>query len=186
MDLIKAIAGRRAVRDYTAEAVSETTIRALIDAAVRAPNALNNQPWTFLVVRDQPLLDRISADAKAHMLTTLSAEPDARHFRTLLEDPGFHIFYHAPVLILVSAVADDPWFIEDCSLAAENLMLSAYGSGLGTCWIGFAQRYLNTPVGKAALGLPACWVPVAPVVVGHPKQPSAAVPREEPIIRWVG
>jgi nitroreductase len=101
MDLIKAIAGRRAVRDYTAETVSETTIRALIDSAVRAPNALNNQPWTFMVVRDQAMLDRISTEAKAHMLTTLSAEPDARHFRTLLEDPGFHVFYHAPVLVMV-------------------------------------------------------------------------------------
>ena len=34
-------------------------------------------------------------------------------------------------------------------------MLTAYGLGLGTCWIGFAQGYLNTPEGKQALGIPA-------------------------------
>jgi hypothetical protein len=47
------------------------------------------------------LLDQISDDSKAHMLTTLSPGLDTEHFRTLLEDPTFHIFYHAPVLILI-------------------------------------------------------------------------------------
>ena len=53
-------------------------------------------------------------------------------------------------------------------LAAENLMLAAYAAGLGTCWIGVAQGFLNALDGKAMLGLPAAWVPVAPVIVGHP------------------
>jgi nitroreductase len=186
MDLIKAIAGRRAVREYSTEALSEATIRQLIDAAVRAPNAINKQPWAFTVVRDQGLLDQISDHAKAFVITTLATDPDAEHFRKLLEDPAFHIFYHAPVLILISAVADDPWLIEDCSLAAEDLMLSAYGEGIGTCWIGFAQRYLNSPEGRSALALPACWTPVAPIVVGHPKVAPPPVPNNRPIVHWVG
>jgi nitroreductase len=186
MDLIKAIAGRQAVREYTAEAIGAATIRQLIDAAIQAPSAVNRQPWTFTVVRDQTLLDRISRDAKAHMLATLFPDPDAEHFRPLLEDPAFHIFYHAPVLILISAIVDDPWYIEDCSLAAENLMLAAPASGLGTCWIGFAERFLNTPDGKAAFGLPAAWAPVAPIIVGHAKVPPPLVARKEPVVRWVG
>ncbi len=186
MDLIKAIAGRRAVRDYTADPIDPAAIRQLIDAAIQAPSAVNRQPWTFTVVRDQEVLDRVSTAAKAHMLITLSHSLDTEHFRTLLEDPTFHIFYHAPVLILISAIADDPWFIEDCSLAAENMMLSAYATGLGTCWIGFAQRYLNTPDGKIALGLPAAWAPVAPIVVGRPRVALPPVPRQEPVVRWVG
>ncbi|MGP0094228.1 MAG: nitroreductase family protein [Xanthobacteraceae bacterium] len=186
MDLDEAISGRRAVREYTDQAVDERTIHGLIDAAVHAPSAVNQQPWTFTVVRDQNVLGRISREAKAHMLATMPASAHSDHFRSLLDDPNFHIFYHAPVLILISAVAQGPWIVEDCALAAENLMLAAYAARLGTCWIGFAQSFLNTPDGKAAVGLPAPWVPVAPIIVGHPKIAPPPVPRKEPEIRWVG
>lgn len=83
MDLIKAIAGRRAVRaKNTTAAVDEVAIRQLIGAAVRAPSAVNRRPWTFTVVRNQALFDRISHNAKAHVLTTLSPGLDPDHFRT--------------------------------------------------------------------------------------------------------
>ena len=186
MDINEAISGRRSTREYTAQAVDEQSIRRLIDAASRAPNAVNQQPWTFTVVRDQGLLDRISRDAKSHMLATMPAGAQSDHFRSLLSDPNFHIFYRAPVLILISAIAQGPWIVEDCALAAENLMLVAYALGLGTCWIGFAQSFLNTSDGKKELGLPATWVPIAPIIVGYPKAASAPVPRKEPEIRWVG
>ena len=186
MDLNEAITGRRAVREYTSQDVDEQAIRRLIDAAVHAPSAVNQQPWTFTVVRDQSVLDRISHDAKAHTLATMLANPHSDHFRSELNDSNFHIFYRAPVLILISAIAQGPWIVEDCALAAENLMLAAYAAGLGTCWIGFAQGFLNTSEGRNALGLPATSVPVAPIIVGHPKAASPPVPRKAPEIRWVG
>jgi nitroreductase len=120
------------------------------------------------------------------MLATMPASAHSEHFRSLLTDPNFHIFYRAPVLILISAIVQGPWIVEDCALAAENLMLAACDSGLGTYWIGFAQSFLNTPDGKNELGLPAACVPVAPIIVGHPKSAPQPVPRNEPIIRWVG
>ncbi len=186
MDLNDAIMGRRSVRDYTAQAVDEATIRQLIDAAVHAPNAVNLQPWSFTVVRDQGVLDRISAGGKAFMQANMPAGPVAERLRARLSEPTFHIFYHAPALILISAVAQGPWIVEDCALAAENVMLAAYAAGLGSCWIGFAQGYLNTAAGKEALRLPAACVPVAPIIVGYPKAPTPAVARKEPEIRWVG
>ena len=186
MDVNEAISGRRSLREYTAQPVDERIIRRLIDAAVHAPNAVNQQPWTFTVVRDQSVLDRISRNAKSHMLATMPASPQSDHFRSLLNDPNFHIFYRAPVLLLISATAQGPWIVEDCALAAENLMLTAHAIGLGTCWIGFAQSFLNTPDGKNLLGLPAASVPVAPIIIGHPKSTPPPVPRKEPEIRWVG
>jgi nitroreductase len=185
MDLNDAIMSRRSVREYTAEQVDEPTIRRLIDAAVHAPNAVNQQPWTFTVVRDQSLLDRVSRDAKVHMQANMPAGLQSARFH-MLGDPSFNIFYHAPVLILISAVAAGPWIVEDCALAAENLMLAACAADLGSCWIGFAQGYLNTPEGKQALGLPPATVPVAPIIAGHPKGTPSAVARKEPEIRWIG
>lgn len=182
MNIAEAIAGRRSVREYTGESVDRRTIESLIEAAIKAPNAVNQQPWTFTVVRDQALLGRISDAAKAHML----AGPLAGRFREHLADPKFHIFYHAPVLVLICAAKQAPWIVEDCAMAAENLMLSAYAAGLGTCWIGFAQSYLNTPEGRAMLGLADGAVAIAPIILGHPKAAAPAVPRNKPEIRWVG
>jgi len=186
MDLAEAITGRRSTREFTPEPVDEGTIRRLIDAATHAPNATNAQPWTFTVVRDQGRLDQVSEAAKAYLLQDLPPGLQADRYRSRLADPGFHVFYHAPVLILISGTGPGPWVVEDCALAAENLMLTAYGLGLGSCWIGFAQGYLGTPAGKAALGLPAPWLPVAPLIVGHPTVVPAPVARREPEIRWIG
>ena len=186
MDLKEALYTRRAVREFTSEPVDERTLRELIDAAIQAPSAVNQQPWSFCVVRDKALLARISAEAKALMLHTSPAGLVSHHFQETLGNPDFDIFYHAPALIVISAVAESPWAVEDCSLAAENLMLAARGAGLGTCWIGFAQAWLGTAVGKAALNLPASYTPVAPIIVGHPKSAPRPVPRKAPEIRWIG
>jgi nitroreductase len=184
MDLKEAIYTRRAVREFTAEPVDEEILRQLIDAAVQAPSAVNQQPWSFCVVRDKALLARISGEAKAHMLRTSPAAL-SHHFQDILSDPKFDIFYRAPALIVISSVVESPWAVENCALAAENLMLAARAAGLGTCWIGFAQTWLVTPEGKAALKLPANYMPVAPIIVGHPKAAPPAVPRKEPDIHWI-
>ena len=182
---LEAIFNRRSIREYTGEPVDEATIRRLIGAAVHAPNAVNAQPWAFTVVRDRSVLDQISRAAKAHMLATMPAI-HADRFRGRLSDPAFDIFYGAKALMVISAKAEGPWIVEDCALAAENLMLAAFAEGLGTCWIGFAQSYLNTAAGKTAIGAPATWVQVAPIILGKPAVSPAPVPRMPPEIRWLG
>src|SRR5512134_860651 len=99
MDVSEAIYGRRAVREFTMEPVEEAALRGLIDAAVQAPSAVNQQPWLFTVVRDRELLARISNAAKAHMLRTSQAALASHHFLHILNDPKFDIFYGAPAQI---------------------------------------------------------------------------------------
>jgi nitroreductase len=184
MDLEEAIYSRRAVREFTAEPVKEEILRQLIDAAIQAPSAVNRQPWLFSVVQDRALLARISTEAKAHMLKTSTAAA-SHHFQSVLSNADFDIFYHAPALIVISAEAEGPWAVENCALAAENLMLTPCSAGLGSCWISFAQSWLGTPDGKAAPKLSNANVPVAPIIVGHPKTAAAQVPRNTPKIDWI-
>ena len=179
MNLKEVIYTRRSVRDFTADPVDEKTLTELIDAAIQAPSAI------ICVVRDKALLTKISREAKAHMLKSSPVGLMPHHFQEILNDPNFDIFYGAPALIVISTVTQIPWAIEDSALAAENLMLAARGMGLGTCWIGFAQAWLGTPEGKAALKLPTSYVPVAPIIVGHPKSVPSPVLRKEPEIRWL-
>jgi nitroreductase len=186
LDLQEAIRSRRAVREYTTEPVSKSALEWLIDSAIQAPSAVNEQPWHFTVVQDQRLLGAISDKAKAYLLHRPPAEAHAEHFKQILADSKFDIFYRAPALIVVSSVSRDEWAVENCTLAAENLMLAACAEGLGTCWIGFAQRWLGTHEGLAALGLAESYLPVAPIIVGHPRSKPASVPRKRPEIRWIG
>jgi nitroreductase len=185
MELLEAIYSRRAVREFTSAPIEEAQLRTLIDAAVQAPSAMNQQPWSFCVVRDQALLTQISSKAKAHFLRNSPAGLVAHHLEDMLRDEAFHIFYHAPAMILISATGDGPWMRTDCALAAQNLMLAARGAGLGTCWIGFAQGWLDTAEGKQALGLPRAHVPIAPLIVGHPKGTPQASHRDQPEVRWL-
>jgi nitroreductase len=186
MELEQAIRTRRATREFTAEPVDQSQLRSLIELAVLAPSAMNTQTWSFSVVRDRELLQKISDASKRHLLQTSSAGALSGELGQMLENAKFQIFYHAPAMILISGMADDPWSQIDCALAAENLMLAAADAGLGTCWIGFAQGWLGTDEGKATLGQSASSVPVAPIIVGHPKAPAQAVPRKEPAVNWIG
>ena len=102
MDLKEAIYTRRAVREFTTEAVDQATLRQLIDSAIQAPSAVNEQAWSFSVVRDKAVLARISDQAKAHMVKTPPTGLPSHHFHNLT-DPAFDIFYHAQVLIVISS-----------------------------------------------------------------------------------
>ena len=184
MDLKQAIYGRRATRAYTPEPVDQAELEALIDAAIQAPSAINLQPWAFCIVRNAALLTRISHEAKALMLKSSPPATPSPHFADMVANPDFQIFYHAPALVLICAVGQDAWSPTDCTLAAQNLMLAAHGRGLGSCWIGFAQAWLETAEGRAALDLPATWQPVAPIIVGHPGAATPAPPRNKPQLRW--
>ena len=186
MNFNQVLSGRRAIREYTKQTVDAKSIRHLIDCAVMAPNAVNQQPWAFIVVSDKELLDKISEETKNHVKTEKHETRHVGNFHTNLTDPASHIFYHAPVLILISAIEAGPWIVQDCALAAENLMLSAYDQGLGSCWIGFAQSFLSSARGRSLVQMPDGWVPVAPVIVGHTTHFPEPTPRNEPVIRWIG
>jgi nitroreductase len=157
----------------------------LVDAAVQAPSAMNDQPWRFSVVTDPALLERMSTAAKKHLLGCLHVLPKPDHFRDLFSDPQLHLFHRAPALIVISADSDNPWVSEDCALAAENLMLAAAEMRLGSCWVGFAQAWLNAPGGREMLNIPLNHRVVAPIVIGLPKATPPAVPRRAPDIAWI-
>lgn len=186
MEVSEAIRHRRAIRDYLPDAVPIAMLRQLITAASCAPSAMNEQPWHFTVVTEKAMLDEISVRSKAWMLRTASEMSSSDHFRDMLRDPHFHLFYHAPVLVVISTPKATQWSVEDCSLASQNLMLAAVDRGLGSCWIGFAQGWLNTDEGRDCLGLATNSRVIAPIIVGYPRSEAPPVARKTPIVTWIG
>ena len=185
MDVIEAIYHRRSVRAFTTDAVPSEVIDALVSAAVQAPSAMNLQPWAFLIIEGRETLSQFSERAKRHLLETMTPDSPLFHYRDQLSKPAFDIFYGASVLIVIASTSDAAQSAEDCCLAAQNLMLAAYGMGLGTCCIGFARPWLNLAETKGELSIRAPNCPIAPIVVGYAKSAAPPVSRRRPEIRRI-
>jgi nitroreductase len=150
MDALQALLTRRSIRRYTSDAVSDETVVALLKAAMAAPTAAN-QPWDFIVIRNQETLQAVT---------------------------GFHphadMLKQAPVAI---AVCGDPtrghlegrWPL-DCSAATENILIAAHALGLGACWVGIYPVEERIDGLRALLGLPAHVVPLSMVSLGYPAE----------------
>lgn len=185
MELAQAINTRHSVRKFTSKAIDKATITTLLTMGCRAPSAMNTQPWAFSVIQDKELLKQISNETKAFLLEIMVSKPTLEKYQQMFRDPDFDVFYQASTLVTIYAKSNGPQSQIDCSLAAQNIMLSAHDLGLGSCWIGFAQIYLNQPDVKERLGVPSTYSIVAPLVIGHPAIAGQATPKKDPdIIFW--
>jgi nitroreductase len=182
-----AIYARRSVRSYTGQRLDRTTVGELLAAAVRAPTAIHEEPWQFLVVQDDRTLKRLSDRAKALFAVEVRRLHLDRgsHGLDVFAQPDFNVFYDAGTLIVICAKLMSPFAAADCWLAAQNLMLAAHGLGLGSCVIGSAVAALNEPDIKSELGIPVGSTAVAPVIVGVAKGEWPATARKPPeILGW--
>jgi len=185
MDLIQAIYHRRAVRRYTDADVHPSMICDLLKAAIQAPSAVNQQPWSFAVIRGRQRLGEYSHRAKTHLLAILPQTLSLHQRADTLISDNYDVFHHAGTLVVVCAKPAQHHPADDCLLAAQNLMLAAHSIGLGTCPIGFVRPWLNLPAIKRELGIPNHHSVVMPIVVGFPAVTPAPPPRLEPeIVCW--
>ena len=150
-EALRPILERRSCRDYTDEPVSETALRALLQAGMNAPSARNSQPWEFLVLRDAGIKAAVSA---------------AGPYWGMLKD--------APLGILVLANLDGykasktDFFVQDCSAATENILLAAHAMGLGGVWLGLYPNEQRVDAVRRICGIPKEIIPVVLVSIGHP------------------
>ncbi|MGC2456440.1 MAG: nitroreductase family protein [Gallionellaceae bacterium] len=182
-DLFETILARRSVRAYASDELDRKTIQTLLEAAVRAPTAMHEEPWAFIVVQDRQVLKQLSDRAKPLFIERLHRSHQASgHAPDIFSSPDFNIFHGAGTLIVICAKPSGPFVEADCWLAAENLMLAACALGLGSCVIGSSVAALNMQEVKAELGIPDEYSAIAPIIVGVPSGETAATARKEPLI----
>ena len=155
--MLENIMDRRSIRKYTSEYVSESDIRTILECAMLAPSAKDRRPWSFVVVDDRAVLDKICA-----------TQPFASSLRT------------APVCICVCGVESDipGYYQQDCAAATMNILTAAKELGLGTCWMGVAPRKERMDAVHEILGVPENICPFCLIALGHPDEER---PRPE---RW--
>jgi nitroreductase len=151
MEVLEAIHTRRSIRKYTADPVSEETIRQLLGAAMMAPSAGNQQPWHFVVITDKAQLERVKT---VHPYVNMAPK--------------------APLAILIccdETLEKFPGFWpQDCSAAMQNLLLAAHGLGLGAVWTGVYPYGDRIERFREIFNLPLHIIPFSFAVVGHPAQ----------------
>ena len=164
MELTQAIFTRCSCRSFTAEAVSEEQLKAVLAAANAAPVGMGAYGTVHLtVIRNKEFLAGLSAAT--------------REFMKRDGDP----IYGAPVLVLVSAKPGMPPTIEfqNTGTIIENMMLTATDLGLGSVYLGSIQAVNNSFEVLYKLKLKDGFWPVAALAVGNAKE--AAEEREIPV-----
>lgn len=160
MDAIEAILTRRSVRKYTAQPVSDELVRELLQAAMSAPSAGNQQDWQFVVVRSRQVLDDMG---RIHSHAPVRG---------------------APLAILVCGdlqrESHKGFWTQDCAAATQNLLLAAHARGLGAVWCGCYPREERAMGLRKLLALPEHIVPLALVVIGYPAEKKERQDRYDP------
>ncbi len=188
MEFSDVLRDRRSVRSYQDRPIEAATLRALLDAAILAPSAVNNQPWEFWAILGREQIEDLSQRVKAWLIEKVAHDPtgEAVHQRQQLAAPDLSPLHHAPALVLVATKSFGKQADEDCCLAALTLMLAARNVAIGSCWIGSARPWFNLAATKTELGIPETVSIVAPIVLGYPTAWPATNGRNAANIHWIG
>ena len=183
MELDACIKNRRSVRCFTKEPVLKEQIEAILEAGIWAPTAMAREPWRFIIIEDEKMLNYVSEETKVAVQQMMP--PLAERYKTK-EDI---ICYNAPVLILICVEKDAQWNtmnLIDSVLAAQNMFLKACELGLGTCYMGFVSLLNNKPEVLRKIGVPENYDLMVPFILGHPKGKQGAGKRKKPnILKWI-
>jgi len=147
MDILEAIKGRRSIRQYTDEPISDDQIRDILEAGRWAATKGNKQPWKFIILKDEKIRSELAGAL-----------------------PSGKFLSQAPAGIAIAIRSDNsPDAPLDGAAASQNMLLAAHALGLGACWISAydtaseneAKRILNIPADERLLSV---------LSLGHPAE----------------
>lgn len=154
MDALEAILTRRSIRKYLKKSISDALIKVLLEAGMSAPSASNLKPWHFVVLTERTILNEI---------------PKFHPYSEMLKE--------APLAILVCGdlgiQKQEGYAVQDCSAAAQNILLAAHAKGLGAVWLGIYPREQRISGIRKLLGLPQRVLPISLIALGYPGESKA-------------
>ena len=163
-DAMETIMTRTSIRSFTDRAVSADTVEMLLRAGMAAPTAVNKQPWHFVVIDDPAVMDSLGGNGRQSQMwkeATLAIAV-CGDLNKAMEGPG------------------QPYWIQDCSAATQNILLAAHALGLGAVWTGcypIEERVANV---SRVLNLPENLIPLGVIVMGYPNEQPAPKDKWKP------
>lgn len=160
-DMLNLIHTRRSIRKYCEKNIEYSQIKMLIESAMDAPSANNQQPWHFVIVTDKRLLQELSGC-----------------------NGGYTMLKEAPLAILVcgepgKATLPHFWPL-DCAAATQNILLASHAIGLGAVWLGAYPAEEHVASIRHILNVPQTVVPFALIAVGYPAEEKVPTQRYIP------
>lgn len=153
MDFYEVIKTRRSVRNYKPDPVPEDALKRIAEAVSLAPSACNLQPWSFRIVINPDLRQKIAS---------IYSRP------WLAEAPAIAVALGNSETCW-KRLEGEPAIAIDIGIAMEHLVLAAAAEGLGTCWVcAYEVARMN-----AALNIIAPWSVYAISPLGY----AAAAPQ---------
>ena len=151
-DVLKALANRRSVRQFSDLPLEAETIKTILEAGMRGPSCVNSKDWYFIVVTDKEMLNKM-ADINGK-----PAEPlRSAQAGILVCGDLQRAFQKAP----------EYWVI-DSAIAIENMILAAHSLGVGSVWLGTWPQEARVTGQKELFGLPEHVVPHSILALGYP------------------
>lgn len=151
---INTIMTRTSVRSFSDTAVPPETIETLLRAAMAAPSAKNRQPWHFFVICDKTVCRQIAGVLEYGRQSLMSAA-----YAIIVAGDSTR-FFEEPEAV--------GYWVEDCSAAAENLLLAAHALGLGAVWCGVYPIEERVRSLRDAAGIDSRYIPMCIIPIGYP------------------
>lgn len=151
MKAIDAILSRRSIRKYEQGIIAQEDIDLILECAMAAPSAGNQQSWHFLVIKDSNLREQISK-----ILPNSEMLPEAALAIVVCGDRSIELY-------------PDYW-VQDCSAASENILLAAHALGYGAVWVSVYPRIDRILPVKKLLDLPESVMPLNVISIGIPNE----------------
>lgn len=151
METLKAIHTRRSIREYTDEQIPEGIVTKLLDAAMAAPNAMDKQPWHFLILNQKDEFAKIlKINQHAEMLKQTKLGILVCGDKNLEENVDF--------------------IVQDCSAATQNILLAAHDLGLGAVWVSVYPMAEVINGLRNLFNIPENIVPITLISLGYPNE----------------
>jgi FMN reductase [NAD(P)H] len=172
-ETIKVMKNHRSIRKYKNEMISDEIIENLIDVAQHAPNSINGQQSTIIVIKDKETKKKISEYA--------GGQP------WIEECPVFLVFVmdfyktklacdkNQRTQTITESVESIMVGCVDIGLGMQNVITAAESLGLGTVCIGGIRNNPGEMI--KILDLPEFTYPVVGLCLGYPEDYSALKPR---------
>jgi len=146
MNFDKLVLQRESVRKYTDKEIAREDLVKCVEAARLTPSAHNSQPWTFIVVDDKELVDKV-ADQTFNSIVKFNKFVKTAKVIVAVVIEKSHF------AMVGSNKSDEDYNFIDIGSATEHFCLQAAELGIGTCILGYfnednVKELLNVPSNK--------------------------------------
>ena len=167
----------RSIGMYIPPAVNRDTMQIILNCGINAPNGQNKQSWEIRVVDNPEFINGITEVYKKQ-------NPKAT------EDPNFkNMFRNASTVVFIANDKSYDLSQIDCGLLGENMILSAWSMGIGSCYLGGPTRFMTSTPEAAEylkkLDIPEGYQLLYCIAFGYPDETPSAKPRNAEKIRFI-